>query len=108
MPFIDRQLKPLTESEWKARYTDPAYATVRSDELDPATRVETCRVGWVSRIENPPRPFLVRVAVRGEAGWAWGGLGVGRALVARDGVRGAGGARGGTGAAGPARKSRRR
>lgn len=69
MPFVCRQLKPMTEADWKAHYADAEYATVRSDEISPTTRVETCWVGWVSVVERPPRPFLVRVVLKGEKGW---------------------------------------
>jgi hypothetical protein len=62
----------MARDEWLARYADPGYATVRADDAGGGAKVETHWVGWVSCVESPPRPFLVRLVERTELGWVWG------------------------------------
>jgi hypothetical protein len=69
MPFVDRDLKPLTVDEWKYRYLDPNCSTVIEEAVDINTRVETFWIGWYSIVEPKPYVFGVRVVLRVEGSW---------------------------------------
>ena len=69
MKYINRNLRPISESEWKMLYRDPEYATLKAVELPGGCLVEASWVGIVPECEERnPLPFLVQVLVRDSIG----------------------------------------
>jgi hypothetical protein len=67
MPWLDRELRPITLARWRELYGDPGYRIVRRTTRKQLV-VETSWIGFASVSEKVPRPFLVEVYHQGGDG----------------------------------------